>query len=382
MADTKKVEQICAMRLEDGKLIGSAWGWNGSTIQSLGANNGMPYIEKSIKITPVHGTDDSIENEAFTDLPTQLGLEAPMDNIGGIVRYNTFMDKLLYWMLGYEDGGSSPVDAGGGYYTHLFELDKHERHFTAYRTAEQTAGDYDATDRKNRAATFAFKRGPNDHRYRHVMCSGFSFSSSADDGFIRWSASGIAPREDRGDYSSGSWTYPTEAVGSSMDALHRHTTVSIKEQGGSFTDLGVSAWEVGVEIPLKFERDTESGLYLTEPVLSGKYGITASITLTRHSVDTYLAYRDDWTSTKLCLKIVAATGSYQFGIYLPELRISDAFPSEEDVAKQPITFQTRPVDADTANIFATEIGTHALIQEGNIFIITKDKNSTNEMRRE
>ena len=130
------------------------------------------------------------------------------------------------------------------------------------------------------------------------------------------------------------------------------------------------------------DRDTESGLYLIEPVFEGKYSINVSITLSRHSADTYLAYRDDWTTTKLAMKIVAASGSYTMEFYLPELRISDTAPTGDDVAQQPIVFQTGPVDADIANIFATEIGTSVLIQKGNFFMITNNTNSTNEMRRE
>lgn len=381
MATTRKIEELAAIRMEIGKLAASAWAWNGATIISLGADNAFPYEEKNPKVNILTGTDNSIENAGFTDLPVQLGIEAPLDSFGGICKYDN-MDKILYWMLGYEDGGTSPVALGGGYYEHLFELDPHERHFTAYRTAEQTAGDYDPTDRKNRAMTIAFKRGPNDHRYHHVMCTGFTFSSSSDDGFVRWSSKGISPSEGRDDYDSSTWTLPTTLQGSALDVLHRHCTVSLKPQAGSFVDLAVSDWEISVDIPLNMSRDTVSGLYLAEPVFEGKYTINASITLSRHSADTYLAYRDDWSGAKLAMKIVASTGSYSMEFYLPEMRISDTAPTGDDVPKQPITFQTGPVNADTANIFATEIADSVLIQNGNFFVITNNTNSVNEMRRE
>lgn len=381
MSITKRIEDICAFRLEAGKTIGSAWAWNGSTIQSLGANNAIPYINKSVKNSVLHAADDSIEGAAFQDLPVQTGIESPIDSFEGIVRYASYFDKILYWAFGYEDGLTSPVDVGGGYYSHLFELDKYDRHFTAYRTAEQTAVDYGATDRKNRAATFAFKKGPNDYRYRHVMCSSFRIFGDADDGMIRFSASGIAPREDRGDYDSDTWTFPSDAVGSSTDVLFRHLTASLKTQAGSFVDLGITNFDVNVDIPIQRIRDSESGLYLQEPVFEGKYNVTVTLTLTRHSTDAYHTLRDSFSS-KQSLKLVAASGSYEFGIYLPEMYISDTFTNEESVPKQPITFVSGPVDADTANIFATEIGSNALIQEGPIFIMTQNQNSTNEMRRE
>lgn len=380
MSITRKIEEICAMKLEAGKTISTAWGWNGSTIQSLGANDGLPYIAKSIKINVLNAEDDSVEGAAFQDLPNQVGLEAPVDNLEGNVRYDG-LDHLWYWMFGYEDGGTSPVNLGGGYYEHLFELDAHERHFTTYRTAEQTAGDYASTDRKNRAATFAFKKGTNDFRYPHVMCNGFSFRSSAERGIVTWSAKGIAPKETRADYSSSTWTIPTALQGSANNVLHRHTTVSIKAQAGAYTALNVSSWELNVDIPLKMDRDTESGLYLIEPVFEGKYNIDFSLILSRHDTETYMDYRDDWSGNPLSVKIVAASGSYTWELYLPEMRIPDAALSEDDVPQHPLTFRTGPVDADTANIFATEIADSVLIQNGNLFLITNNTNSTNEMRR-
>jgi hypothetical protein len=379
MADTRKIEEICAMELEIGKTAAATWSWGGSTIQALGANDGLPYVEKSIKVGMETAEDLSIEDAAFTDLPVQTGLSGMMDNFAGIVRYDG-LDRLWYWMFGYEDGGDSPDDLGGGYYEHMFELDAHERHYTTYRTAEQTAGDYASTDRKNRAASFAFKRGPNDHRYAHQLCTGFTFSSSADDGLVRFTSKGIGPKEERGDYGSGTWTMPTALQGSSLDVLHRQCTVSIKPSGGAFIAYGVSAWEVNVEIPLKMDRDTESGLYLIEPVMEGGYTVNATVTLSRHSADTFPGYRDNWT--ECLMKIVATSGSYSFELYLPSMKIPDAAPSEDDVAQVPITFTCAKEPDITSPVFATEMGNMTMIQGGQLFLITNNTNSVNEMRRE
>ena len=376
---TRKIEEICAMRLEAGKGIASAWAYNGNTIQSLGTlDSAIPYISKSVKISQLLKDDESVTGAAFKDLPSQVGKEAPMDSFSGIVKYMD-MNKMWYWMLGYEDGGSSPDDLGAGVKAHLYEMDRHERHFTTYRTDEQTAGDYSANDRKNRFATFAFKRGPNDHRFHHQLCTGFSFSSNADDGLVMFTAKAIGPNGERGDYDSANWTFPTYLDTANYNVLHRHCTLSISSDGGeTYTDLGVTSWDVNAEIPVDVKRDTESGLYPIEPVMGGFNTVSGSFVVSRHSVDTYLGLRDNLT--ECILKIVASSGSYEFGLYMPSIVINDASISEDDVPNHPISWVAGQPLVD--NTFSSEFGDIDVIQNGPLAILTKNTNSTNEMRRE
>jgi len=380
MGVTTKIESKMAMSLEAGKLMGSTgWGFNGNTIMSLGANDAFPYLTKNIKVNPQQQPDESIEGLAFEDLPVQVGLEAPMDSLEWNVRYDG-MDKLWYWLMGYEDGGSSPEDLGGGYYRKCYELDSHERHFTAYRTAEQTAGDYNADDRKNRFGTFAFALGPNDYRYHHQLCSGFSIASTADDGMVKCTAKAMGPKEGRADYSSSSWTYATALQGSSNSVLHRHLTFSVKPSGGAYVELGVSNFNVEVEIPLSIKRDCESGLYIIEPTLAGQVSVSGSFVISRHSVDTYMGYRDSWQ--ECVIKAVYTTGSYSWGLYFPSVVLSDASLTEEDVPTHPITFNCGKEPDVSSPVFSTELSSINLIQGGQMMILADNTNSTNEMRRE
>lgn len=377
MSITKKIEAVAAFRLEMGKGIGAtipSWSFGGNTVSALAAGHLIPILSAQHKGTVETFTDESIEGKAFRDLPVLSGKSAPVEGIEINMRYEG-MDRLLYWALGYEDGGSSPQSLGGGYYSHLFELDRHEREDAPYRADEQTAGDYSQYDRKNRFAVFARKMGTNDYRYPFLLCSSFAFSSAAQES-LKMTVGGVALREDRGDYGSSSWTPASLVAGSSKLIMHHHLTLSMGI-AGSLVEIGVKDLNVSGEIPLFIDRDSESGLLIAKPVMSGAYNVTISFTIARHSVDTYLKYRDDFQ--KCALKAEYESGDNLFGIYIPEGYLTEASVNEDDVARQPITFTT---GKPSTNPFTTEIGDHDLIQNGSIFIMTKNTNSVNEMRRE
>jgi len=375
MAESIKHEQIGAFRLMPGLQAGNSFVHNGSTILELGAGHAFPYTSMNPKGVSETAEDDSIEGLAFKDLPVQTGLSASVDAMEGKLRYHG-LDSLLYWMFGWEKPGNSPVSLGGGYYKHLFELDRNETEFAAYRSDEQTAGDYNALDRKNRFAVLARKMGPNDHRYPFLICSGFGFSSEAN-GLLSWNAKGIASREDRGSYNSAAWTFGAGVAGSSLAIPHHNLSLALGPSG-SLVTLGVKSINISVDKPQFVDRDSQSGLVTSMPVLSGHYQVQAEIVLSKHSVDTYLAYRDSFQ--QCAMKAVWTYGSYEFGLYLPSLVISDTAPTGDDVARLPITFMAGK--QPTSNPFTSEIGTNALLQNGPLFCITKNTNSTNEMRRE
>jgi len=380
MSATKKIESIASFTLEPGKLISgttiNAFSFGGSNISSLGAGLMIPYDDISGKGISENDPDESIDGQAARDLPVQKKIGANLESWGGAMRYLA-MDRLLYWMFGYEDGGSSPQNLGSGIYSHLFELDSHERNLASYRTAEKTAVDYNMLDRKNRYACLGIKRGTNDFRYPFLLCGGFGFSSTAGEA-LKWTAKGPAYREDRSDYSSGSWTLAAGLGGSANKIMHHHLTLSLAPASGAFVDLAVTDVNVSVDIPLLLDQDSESGKYIAEPVMNGKYGVDFNFTLSRHAVDTYLQYRDNFQ--EVFAKLVYTSGDYEFGLYLPSMVINDSAPTGDDVARLPIAFSTAK-EPSGGNPFVTEVGDHDIIQAGPLFCITKNTNSTNEMRR-
>jgi hypothetical protein len=320
--------------------------------------------------------DDTFNGGAFKDLPiqTKRGAEFP---VSMNLKY-AGLDALMYWAFGWEYPGVSPVDLTGGYYSHLWELDRNDRHNAAYRASgpdEQYAGQYTAGDLKNRAATMAIKRGTNDFRYKNAMCKKFTISGKAGEP-LKFSADVIAYFEERGDYSNANWTFASP--GSALSVMFHHLTVSIGPSG-SLVAVGITDFDISVSIPLQATQDTVSGLYVMEPVFEGKYDIAASFTLSRFSADTYLAYKE--ALTPLCAKLVAASGSYGFEMFLPKLVIPDAPISGDNVANQKLTFNCAS-QTNALNPFATETAGHTIIQESPFFLVTKNQNATNEMRRE
>lgn len=377
MALTKKIESIAAFRLEMGKMAGTtipAWSFGGNSISVLGAGHGIPILSGQHKGMVDTVDDDSIEGVAFRDLPVQSGIGANVDGIELNMRYDG-LDRLLYWAFGYEDGGTSPVDKTGGIYSHLFELDRNEREDTAYRSDEDQAVGQSIYDRKNRFANFARKMGTNDYRYPFLLCNGFGFSSTTQEP-LKMTVKGVALREDRGNYASANWTIPALLSGSDNIIMHHDLTLSIGV-AGSLVEVGIKDISVNCDIPLDIDRDSESGLYISKPILNGKYNVTLSMTIARHSVDTYLAYRD--AHTKCALKAEWVSDTKMFALYFPEVYLPDVSVTEDDVARIAITFAT---GKPSTTPFSTETTGHSLIQNGDFFCMTKNTNNTNEMRRE
>ena len=221
------------------------------------------------------------------------------------------------------------------------------------------------------------KKGPNDYRFPFLLCAGFGFKSAAG-GLLQWSAKGNAFREDRGSYGSAAWSIPAGGADSQYLIGHHHLTLSLGP-AGALIPLAVTEFNVSVEVPLFIDQDSESGLFIAEPVLNGKYGLNVSATLARHAVDTYKQYRDNFTAC--CMKAVYASGDYEFGLYFPDMRIIDAPDTNDEVARHPLTFTNSKQPAG-GNPFSTEIGDCDLIQTGELFCIIKDANAVNDMRRE
>jgi hypothetical protein len=373
MANTKKVEKMAVFRLEKGKLTtGEVWQYGGSTITTFTGAIAIPYTDVEVGGMKTVFEDESVESHAFKSDSVKAMLGADLGGLQGNMKY-IGMDRLQYWAFGYEDGGSSPQDLGDGVYSHVFELDKHDRHFAPYRTAEQTAGDYHANDRKNRFALLGLNMGPQNHRYPFLACNGFEFASSAG-GPLTFNYKGVARSEDRGAYSVTSCTYATGITGGTNMVMHHHLTAQLGESG-SLATIGVKDVSISVDAPLTRDQDSVSGLYTKENELEGKYTVGVNITLSRHSADTWKAFRDNHTA--LCLSLVWSSGSYQFGLYFPSVKITESPTTGDNVANETLTVEC--YNSDT-NPFT--IGSHNLIQKGPVFCYVKNNNDTNEMRRE
>lgn len=257
-------------------------------------------------------------------------------------------------------------------YEHLYELDAHTRHFVDYLIAEQITG-WASGDKKNRMATLGIKMGTNDFRYKNAMCRNFGFASNAG-ALAEINGDFLAYEEERGDYSSANWTFPSERNSSDNIVAHHQVMMQIGASESALTTLCVTAIDLSIGIPLQVLQDTCSGLYIAEPIMEGKYDIGLTTTISRHSVDTWQDYRDAWTS--LVGRISANYGYYRQEYLVQEFKIPEAGPDDSDVASEPLTLKSGD---PSGNNWSTWLYGNSLIQGGPIVMRVRDLDSTNHM---
>lgn len=256
-------------------------------------------------------------------------------------------------------------------YNHLYELDSHERHMTAYRTAEQITG-YSAGDLKNRMATIGLAL-VNDMLYKNAMCSKWGISSAAGQ-VAKLMYDFIAFNESRGDYSSSGWTFPSGIITNTNRISHDQFKVEVGTSESALVTLGISDFDVSAEIPLNKIQDTVSGLYLAEPVFEGQYNLGCNLTLSRHSAATYQDLMDAWTT--VCIRISATYGYYRFELLINAAKVKSPGPSDDDVAKE--NLELIPYYTSTNN-FSTWLTGNTLIQNSPLILRVRDLSSVNQM---
>jgi hypothetical protein len=258
-------------------------------------------------------------------------------------------------------------------YEHLYELDAHERHFMAYRTAEQITG-YAAGDKKNRMATIGVKMGTNDYRYPNAMCKGFELRSQAA-AFAELGMDFCAYDEERGDYDSDTWTFPTTRDSTENIVVHHQTAFEIGASESALVALGITSFNLKCGVPLQVLQDTLSGTHIAEPVMEGKYETTLESTISRYAAETYQTYRDAWTS--VVARISAVSGYYMQEVLVQEAKLPQAGPTDDDVAQENLNIVLGS-DAAT-NAWSTWLYGNTLIQNGPIVLRIRNTDSVNHM---
>lgn len=368
----------------------------------LGANHAIPYVNlaKSPNISTVE--DNSITSEGFMDIPRQTGtyIEQPLsfvnkfdginpllywafgleDEVLPVVCYTcstvsvdpspgdtyddadahscTFLRKEVnksttYYIFTQSAAptlttGDLTRTSGAGdatitftarsslMYEHIFQLDV-QRHLVAPTTAQQLAA-YTAGDLKCRMALIGVNVDTSsDVVIYNTMCKKLNITSSAGD-MSMMTTDFLARNQVRGDYSSSTWTYPSTLSDSDNNILHHLWHMQLGTAIGSLTTLGVTSFDIGIDIPLQAIQDTVSGLYLAEPVMEGKYGISLNWILSRYSATTWQDLRDAWTS--VVGRFSATSGYYLQEFLINEAIITAAGPDEDSVSKEPLEIST------------------------------------------
>jgi len=386
---TRKHLENMAIRLQPQLLQAANEIWGGSSsAQTLGALNKIAYDSESLEQKQELDEDESIETAAFQKLGNQTGLRVTGD-ISGPMRYDG-VEPILFAAMGYErptpdneEDGFSPESVGGSLFSHVWELDRNDRHNAEYRTAPDLTGitqasiSFNATDRKNRAFTIGVVREINDHRFKDCMVQSFGFSGTAADKMIKWNVSVVGQKEERSDFSSSTWTAPTNHD-SSKNVLFKDLTVKLGNLAARAV-VDVVGFNVSVEIPHLIESTSESKEFISEPILNDNYVVTLELTLARHEVDTFKAALE--ASTVQACSLEFAAGSNTFKILFENMKIADAPIGDEGVPRHTLTFQCGPQPSGGTD-FTSELGNHGLVMDGPIVLQLTSSNSDNWLRKE
>ena len=270
----------------------------------------------------------------------------------------------------------------GVMYEHLYELDSYGRRYRLYTSAEQSLLSLAATDKRNLMATFAKRMASYDLRYKNAMCKNFALKSSSP-GLAQFDCTFMAFTEERGDYSSSTWTLLSGLGNASLIPAHFEyrfaigTAIALHSDGyiTGLTDLGLTDFNLGVEIPLQSIQDIISGLTIAEPVIQGKYGIKMTGTISRHTVNTYQGYRD--AQTPLVAHLVTNQGWYMQEVMIKKATLDDAGAGDEDVAAEALSLN--PGFVDGASEFTEWLEGITEIHDSPILLRIRDDSNVNEM---
>ena len=211
------------------------------------------------------------------------------------------------------------------------------------------------------------------------MCQGFTFTSQAA-GLSTLSVKLVGRGEERGDYSSSAWTPSSDVVDNEFIPAHHQIGIQFGTTDASYVSLAATDVSIECSIPLQKVQDTVSGLYLTEPCFEGKYEVSATITLSRYSSETFQALRDSFSevTARIFAEYLADDGnSYMLEFIIADAIITDGGPDDSDVAKEVLILKTGFSTSYTkvANILE---GVDT-IQGGPMVMRTRNLNSVNPM---
>jgi hypothetical protein len=138
--------------------------------------------------------------------------------------------------------------------------------------------------------------------------------------------------------------------------------------------LGMTSFSLSVDIPLKIEQDSVSGLYIEEPVMEGTYKVSLAIELSRHSLSTFEGYRDNWST--ILPRIEAHSGYNKIAIMLENAKLESAGPDDSEVAKEPLNFIIGKADSD---VFTVNLASYYNIHSSPILFLIRNSTATQYM---
>lgn len=296
----------------------------------------------------------------------------------GIAPTGTTITKAAGWVFTF-------TSTSAIMYEHLYELDSQGRRLRPYTAAERAVlTSLLVADYRNLACTLGKRTSGYDLRYKNSICKNFSLKMTAA-GLSQWDANYMAFTEERGDYSSSTWTLLSGLGDNSLVPAHFEyrfligETIAADSEGAisGLTEIGMSDVSFDVETPLQAIQDTISGLSLAEPVLENKYGVRCTGTISRHTVQTYQTYRD--AQTKVVAHLIANQGNYMQEIMMKECTFSEAGGDDSDVMAEPLALECGFIEG-TSEWTEFLYGVTELHDSPVLFRV-RDDSSQNEMLR-
>lgn len=310
-----------------------------------------------------------------------------LDHLNGSVAPNT-QTGALHRVSGSGVTDCTWTSCSEKFYEHTYELDSHNRHQTLYDTLDsiryssynetsQLPGPYgwgnayNVADVKCRRALIGVNLSTGTFGHLHAMCKKYGFKSDAGK-MSELSADYVARhRSDMtnlGNGDSSGWGIRDTLVNNRLAIPHHDYRVYIGTNGSDLVPYGVSSIDLGIEIPLVIDQDTESGLYLAEPLFEGKYGASLGVTLSRHSSETFASRSDSWSD---CTVVIDATsGYYRKAFFIENAKLPEAGPSDDDVAKEVLNFE---IGYSKDSVFDTMLGGYQSVQNSPIILLQRNK---------
>ena len=326
------------------------WGWQAKTIE--------------IQVIKVDAYTDGIAGDTFTDVDLQ--------DFTLLRQYEsrTTTNTIIYWAVvqavtpgetialqtGTLSTGGAETDlvftSSATMYEHLYEMSSDGRLTRLLTTAEVATltPQAVATDKRTCMASLAKKFNGYYFLFNNTKAQGFELKYSAQK-IVELTAPWVGYGQDRikvadPTYGEVDFTVPCPLKSPANLITTNQTRIEIGEltsqyDGSNFIYYGVTEAMVGADIPVEKQADTESGLYFTDPTLSGAQKMKFTATITHADGTTFQDYRDN--RTPLAARISSISGAFSQEILVKSFTLNKAGPDGGDVASEPLDTSVRAV---------------------------------------
>ena len=292
----------------------------------VGADNQIPMITENLNREIERELDNAVRYKAGHGLSSVLK-KGVTGNLSLECVYKG-LEHIFASALGFCNYSESPETVAAGVYKHTFELAEN------LHTQSWAAGDgilagsgYLAGDKKARRGTLCVDKSVSIWEYASCMIQTLSIKGNSKAVTLDLE---LLPydldRSSAVNTSSASWSVPDDDWES---VLFQDMELWIDDSSTSTAltsadAVGISEFEIKLENRLKVYQDSQSGLYIAEPMREEKRMVTGSFTMPRYESDDFLDKLDAGSYMMAMMRFtgseIGATGHYNMlWVWLPSL---------------------------------------------------------------